>query len=70
MAVVNKDEIKGKYDQAAGKIKEKTGVMIGKKHMESEGKAQNSKGHMEEAWGKTKRKVSNAVKDMADKINK
>jgi uncharacterized protein YjbJ (UPF0337 family) len=69
MAIMNKDEVKGKFNQAAGKVKEKTGVMIGKKHMESEGKAQNAKGHIQEGWGKTKRKVSNAVEDVADAIN-
>lgn len=70
MAVINKDEIKGKANQAAGKIKEKTGVMIGKKHLEHEGEEQNAKGHAQEAWGKTKRTVSNVVKDVADAINK
>jgi uncharacterized protein YjbJ (UPF0337 family) len=70
MALMNKDEIKGKFNQAKGTLKKKTGVMIGSRHMENEGRAEHTKGDAQEAWGKTKRTVSNAVKDVADAINK
>ena len=42
MAVVNKDEIKGKYEQAKGKIKDKVGEATGNRRMEAEGEAENA----------------------------
>jgi uncharacterized protein YjbJ (UPF0337 family) len=48
------DKVKGKYDQAAGKIKEKTGDVLDDHEMEAEGKAQQVKGHVKETIGKIK----------------
>jgi uncharacterized protein YjbJ (UPF0337 family) len=36
---MNKDQIKGRIDQAAGKIKEEAGDLVGNKRMEEEGRA-------------------------------
>ncbi|HKX83526.1 MAG TPA: CsbD family protein [Pyrinomonadaceae bacterium] len=69
MAIVNKDEIKGKLNQAKGKIKDKAGELTGNRRMEVEGESEIARGQTQETWGETKRKVSNAVKDVADKIN-
>ncbi len=70
MSLVNKDEVKGKVKQAAGTIKDKAGELIGNKRLESEGETENAEGRAQETWGKVKRNVSNAVKDVADAINK
>jgi uncharacterized protein YjbJ (UPF0337 family) len=69
MGILNKDEIKGKLNQAKGTIKDKAGELTGNRRLESEGEAENAKGHMQETWGETKRRVSNAVKNVADEIN-
>ena len=70
MGILNQDEVKGKIKQATGKIKDKAGELTGNRRLERKGETENAEGHAQEAWGKTKRKVSNAVKDVADAINK
>ena len=69
MAIVNKDEVKGKWEQAKGTIKDKAGELTGNERLEAEGEAQNAGGKAQEGWGKVKRNVSNAVEDVADAIN-
>ena len=69
MALVNKDEVKGKWEQAKGTIKDKAGELTGNERLEAEGEAQNAGGKVQEGWGKVKRNVSNAVEDVADAIN-
>lgn len=70
MAIVNKDEIKGKYEQAKGKVKDKIGEATGNRRMEAEGEAENAGGKTRESWGKVKRHVSNAIDDVADAVNR
>ena len=70
MAIINKDEVKGKYEQAKGTVKDKAGELTGNERLEAEGEAQHAKGDVQESWGKVKRNVSNAVEDVADAINK
>jgi uncharacterized protein YjbJ (UPF0337 family) len=69
MAIVNKDEVKGKWEQAKGTVKDKVGELTGNDRLEAEGEAQNAGGKVQEGWGSVKRNVSNAVEDVADAIN-
>ncbi len=48
------DKAKGKLNQVAGKVKEKTGDVLDDRKMERGGKAQQVKGHAQEAKGKIK----------------
>ncbi len=48
------DKAKGAKDQAVGKVKEQTGKAVGDDKLKNKGKAQQVKGHMEEAKGKIK----------------
>lgn len=66
----NKDEVKGKWEQAKGSVKDKFGEATGDKDMEAEGEVQNAEGEVQEGWGKTKRKVSEAIEDVADAVNR
>ena len=52
------DKVKGKADQAAGTVREKTGEAIGNKEMETKGKAQKTEGKLKEALGKVKEAFS------------
>ncbi len=70
MGLPNKDEVKGKFDQAKGGIKENVGRAINDKDLEGEGKADRASGNAQEGWGKTKRKVGEAVEDIGDAIKK
>jgi uncharacterized protein YjbJ (UPF0337 family) len=69
MAIFNNDEVKGKWEQAKGTVKDKAGELTGNDRLEAEGEAQRAGGEVQEGWGKVKRNVSNAVKDVADAIN-
>lgn len=69
MAIINKDEVKGKYEQAKGTVKDKAGELTGNEQLEAEGEAEHAKGEVQESWGKVKRNVSNAVESVADAIN-
>jgi len=70
MAIINKDEVKGKFEQAKGTVKDKAGELTGNERLEAEGEAEHAEGEVQESWGKVKRNVSNAVEDVADAINK
>jgi uncharacterized protein YjbJ (UPF0337 family) len=70
MAIINNDEIKGKWEQAKGAVKDKVGEVTNDPELEAEGEAQNAGGKIQEGWGETKRKVSNAIEDVADAVNR
>ena len=69
MSVPNKDEVKGKWEQAKGWVKDKTGEATNNPDLEAEGEAQNAGGHTQEAWGKFKRGVGDAVDSVGDAIS-
>jgi uncharacterized protein YjbJ (UPF0337 family) len=69
MAIINKDEVKGKFEQGRGTIKDKLGELTGNRRMEAEGEAEHAKGETRETWGKFKRGVSNVVDSAADELN-
>lgn len=60
----NKDEVKGKAEQAKGAVKEKTGQMIGDTELEREGHVDQAKGAAREAMGTAKRAVKEGVDDL------
>ena len=69
MAIFNNDEIKGKFEQGKGTIKDKVGELTGNRRMEAEGEAKHAEGETRETWGKFKRGVSNAVDSVGDAIS-
>jgi uncharacterized protein YjbJ (UPF0337 family) len=70
MGLPNKDELEGKFDQAKGGIKENVGRAINDRDLEAEGQADRASGDVQEGWGKTKRKVGEAVEDIGEAIKK
>lgn len=69
MAIFNKDEAEGKWEQAKGTVKDKVGEVTGDRDLEAEGEIQNAEGETQETWGKFKRGVSNAVDSVGDAID-
>lgn len=61
---MNRDELKGKAEQAKGYVKEETGELLDDPELEAEGKAERAGGKLREGFGKAKEKIS----DAADKI--
>lgn len=69
MAIYNKDEVKGKFEQAKGTIKDKVGELTGNEKLEAEGEAQDAAGEAQETWGKFKRGVSETVDSVGEAIS-
>ena len=70
MGLPNKDEVKGKLDQAKGLIKGKIGRALGDRKMKDEGDTERARGHIREGFGKSKRKVGEAVEKIGKAIGK
>ena len=66
----NRDEIKGKADQAKGQMKEKLGDLTGNDELRGEGAADDIKGKAEDTFGNARRKVGNALDDLGRKIKR
>ncbi len=68
MGLPNKDEIEGKFDQAKGSIKESVGRLTDNPDLEAEGSADKAGGDVREGFGTARRKVGEAIEDVADAI--
>jgi uncharacterized protein YjbJ (UPF0337 family) len=53
-SIMNKDQIRGRTEQAKGKIKEVVGKAIGNKDLERKGKIENTKGKVQAEYGDVK----------------
>ena len=69
-AMPNNDEIKGKFDQVKGKVKQKIGNATGDQGLHDEGVVDQASGEVQEGFGTAKRKVGEAVKELGDRIKK
>jgi uncharacterized protein YjbJ (UPF0337 family) len=67
---INEDEVKGKIDQVKGSVKETVGRATGDPALQNEGADQRASGKFEAGFGKARRKVGEAVKDLGDKLGK
>jgi uncharacterized protein YjbJ (UPF0337 family) len=68
MSIPNKDEIKGKFDQAKGEVKEKFGRATNDPELVQESQDDKASGRTQETFGKARRKVGDIVKDIGDSI--
>ena len=66
----NKDQIKGKADQAKGRVKETVGDLTDNNELRGEGVADDIKGKAEDTFGNARRKVGNALDDLGEKIKR
>ena len=70
MAIPNRDELEGKFDQAKGAVKENIGQATGDRELEVEGQADRAGGNIQEGFGTARRKVGEAVEDIGDDIKR
>lgn len=70
MGLPNKDEVKGKFDQAKGAVKENVGRAVNDREMESEGAGDRAGGNLREGYGTAKRKVGEAIEDVGDAVKR
>jgi len=60
--IVNKDQTKGRIEEAKGKVKEITGKVVGNKDLELKGKIQNTSGKAQANYGDLKKDIKDAIK--------
>ena len=65
---MNRDEIDGKIDRLKGNIKETVGEATNDESLRDEGIADQAAGNVQEGFGKARRKVGDALLDVAHKI--
>jgi uncharacterized protein YjbJ (UPF0337 family) len=65
---MNKNEIDGKVDRLKGNVKEAVGNATNDESLRDEGIADQAVGNVEEGFGKARRKVGDALHDVAHKI--
>ena len=65
---MNKDELNGKVDRLKGNIKESVGEATNDQDLRDEGVADQASGNVQEGFGKARRKVGDALHDVAHKI--
>ncbi len=65
---MNRDELNGKGDQVKGKAKQAWGDITDNERMHDEGVADETAGKVEEGFGKGRRKLGDALHDVAHKI--
>ena len=65
---MNKDELDGKVDRLKGEIKQRVGDLTDDQALHDEGVADEAAGRVEEGFGKARRKVGDALHDVAHKI--
>jgi uncharacterized protein YjbJ (UPF0337 family) len=65
---MNKDEFNGKVDRLKGKIKEEVAHVTNDEELRDEGLADQAAGNVEEGFGKARRKVGDALHEVAHKI--
>ena len=66
----NRDEVRGKMDRVTGRVKEEVGDMTDNERLENEGRAERGAGEVQETFGKGRRKIGNAIKDLGHKIGR
>ena len=61
---MNKDQVKGRVEEATGKVKEVAGKVTGDKDLEQEGKVQNIGGKVQAGYGDLKEDIKTAVESL------
>jgi uncharacterized protein YjbJ (UPF0337 family) len=64
----NKDEVSGKVDKVKGRVKESAGEANNDEQLRQEGIEDQAAGDVQETFGKGRRKVGEAIKDVGGKI--
>ena len=66
----NRDELDGKTDQVKGRMKQAWGDVTNDERLHDEGVADEAAGSVQEGFGRARRKVGEAIKDLGDNIKR
>ncbi|MEO6408523.1 MAG: CsbD family protein [Burkholderiaceae bacterium] len=58
---MNNDQVKGRIDQAVGKVKEETGELVNDKELEVKGRAEKNAGKLQAEVGNVKEKLKDGI---------
>ena len=67
---MNRDEIEGRKEQLKGKVKKAVGDLTDDEQLHDEGAVDEAAGDIQEGFGRGRRKVGEALDDLADKIKR
>lgn len=67
---MNKDQVKGTIKEAAGKVQQKVGEIVGNPKQEAKGLAKKVEGKVQQKVGDAKEKVQDAKDALKDVVNK
>ncbi len=67
---MNRDELEGKAEAVKGRIKQATGDLTDNEELTNEGIADEAAGKTQDAIGRGRRKVGEAIEDLGDAIKK
>ena len=70
MGLPNRDEVKGKFDQAKGEVKETVGRAVNDRDLENEGRGDQAGGEIREGFGTARRTVGEAIEDLGESVRK
>lgn len=65
---MNKDQIKGRVEQAKGNVKEASGKIVGNDRLQTEGVADQLKGKVQAGYGDAKQNAKDKAQNLIDKI--
>ena len=65
---MNRDELNGKGDKMKGRVKQAWGDVTNNEKVHDEGVADEAAGNVEEGFGKGRRKVGEAIRDLGHKV--
>lgn len=58
---MNKDQLKGRVEEAKGRVKEAAGKLVGNERLVAKGRAAKLAGRTRASFGEVKRKIGNAL---------
>ena len=65
---MNKDQVKGRVEQASGKVKEVAGKVVGNDRLKTEGVGDQVKGKVQAGFGDAKENAKDMAKKLINKI--
>lgn len=65
---MNKDQVKGRVEQASGKVKEAAGKVVGNDRLQTEGLADQVKGKVQAGFGDAKQHAKDKAQKVIDKM--
>lgn len=66
----NRDELEGKSESIKGKVEQAAGDLTDNQDLRDQGVADEASGKTQETFGKARRKVGEALDDLADDIKR